>query len=863
MAVTAGTRLGSYDVVAPIAAGGMGEVYRAHDSRLGRDVALKVLPADLALDAERRRRFEQEARAASGLNHPNVVHVYDVGGSDGTIFIAMELVEGRTLRELIGSGPLPIKKLLDIAIQIADGLSRAHEAAIVHRDLKPENVMVSKDGHVRILDFGLAKLVESQPLGPEQHSDVVTSPQMTRAGLVVGTIGYMSPEQAAGKPVDFRSDQFSFGVMLYELASATRPFQRETGAETLTAILREAPPPLSTTAPTLPLPLRWIIEERCLAKDPEDRYASTRDLLRELRGVREHLSDMSGAVQTVKPRRSLSWVVPLAAAVAGLAIGVGAQRQLSSRDTGSTPVLKRVSFRRGTIGSARFAPDGQTIVYSAAFTNQPMEVYSTRIDSHESRTLDLPQGGLFGISSTGEMAIAVGQRTMLGWERSGTLARVPLGGGAPREILEEVQEADWSPDGRQLAVVRNVNGVRRLEYPVDKVLYSTAGYISHIRVSPTGDQVAFLDHPVRGDNAGSVGVVDASGHKQTLGRDFLASDGLAWSPSGKEIWFASARSGSGTKNDLWAVGLDGKERLIWREAGPVSLRDVSRDGRIILGRQNQGREIFGVSPGETSERELTWLDWSYPIDLSNDGKTLLFEEEGEGAGDTYAIYVRGTDGSAAVRLGEGRSLSLAPDGKSVLGLNGASLLVLPIGAGTTRTLPLGTLTCQTACFLPDGKQVVMAANAPGKPARLYVINTAGGTPRAISEEGVSLPLTNSSRRVSPDGQWIIAEGPDRHGMLYPIAGGTPRQIPSLAPDDFVIRWTPDGRGLYVYKQLVRTRVELLDLATGKRTPWKELAPADPAGVSSLSSILIAPDGKTYVYSYSRLTEDLYLATGLK
>jgi len=589
MAVTAGTRLGSYDIVAPIAAGGMGEVYRAHDSRLGRDVALKVLSADLATDTERRRRFEQEARAASGLNHPNVVHIYDIGGADGTIYIAMELVEGRTLRELVQSGPLPVKKLLDIAIQIADGLARAHEASIVHRDLKPENVMISKDGHICILDFGLAKLVEPQS-GEHQHSDVITSPQLTRAGLVVGTIGYMSPEQAAGRPVDFRSDQFSFGVMLYELASGVRPFQRETGAETMTAILREMPPPLSTAAPSLPLPLRWIIEERCLAKDPEDRYASTRDLLRELRGVREHLSDMSGTVVAVKAPRSVSWLVPIAALAAGLALGALVHSRLAAGTPDSPPVLKRVSFRRGTVASARFAPDGQTIVYGAAFTSGPIQVYSTRIDSHESRILDLPQGGLFAIASTGEMALAIGQRTLVSWERTGTLARAQLAGGAPREVLERVEEADWSPDGRQLAIVRDVNGVRRLEYPVEKVIYSTAGYISHVRVSPSGDRVAFLDHPVRGDNAGLVAVVDQSGRKQTLGSEFLASEGLAWSPSGQEIWFAAARSGSGTKNDLWAVGMDGKERLIWREAGPVSLRDVSRDGRVILGRQNQGKE---------------------------------------------------------------------------------------------------------------------------------------------------------------------------------------------------------------------------------------------------------------------------------
>jgi Tol biopolymer transport system component len=522
-----------------------------------------------------------------------------------------------------------------------------------------------------------------------------------------------------------------------------------------------------------------------------------------------------------------------------------------------------VSFRRGTIASARFAPDGQTIVYSAAFTSRPIELYSTRIDSHESRALDLAQAGLFAIASTGEMAVAMGQRTLISWERTGTLARAQLAGGAPREVLEEVEEADWSPDGRQLAVVRDVNGVRRLEYPIDKVLYSTAGYISHIRVSSAGDRVAFLDHPVRGDNAGNVAVVDETGRKQALGTEFLASDGLAWSPSGQEIWFAAARSGSGTKNDLWAVRTDGTERLIWREAGPVGLRDVSRDGRIILSRQNQGREIFGVAPGESAERELTWLDWSYPIDLSDDGKTLLFEEEGEGAGATYAVYVRGTDGSAAVRLGEGRALGLAPDGKSVLSLNGTSLALLPIGAGTTRMLPLGSLVCQTASFLPDGKRLLVAANEPQRPPRLYVVDTAGGQPRAISEEGVSLPLSNSSRRVSPDGHWVAAVGPDRRGLLYPVGGGTPRPIPNLAVGDVVIRWTPDGRALYVYKPLVQVRVELLELATGRRTPWKSLAPADPAGVQGLSSILIALDGKSYVYSYSRLTEDLYLAEGLK
>ncbi len=860
MALAPGTRIGNYDVLSSLCVGGMGEVYRAHDSRLGRDVALKILPSDFASDPERRRRFEQEARAASGLNHPNVVHVYDVGGHDGNVFMAMELVEGRTLREMAAGGPLPLKKFLDVAIQIADGLARAHEAGIVHRDLKPENVMVSKDGHVRILDFGLAKLIE--PEG--EKSDLVTSPEMTRAGIVVGTVGYMSPEQAAGRRVDIRSDQFSLGTVLYELASGKRPFQRDTGAETLAAILREAPPPLATVAPSLPAPLRWIIDERCLAKDPEDRYASTRDLVRELQGVREHMSDMSGAVAAVKPARRWAWTVPILTLLAGAAIGATfTATTAKAPESGTRLMLKRVSFRRGSIVSARFAPDGQTIVYSGAFARDPIRLYSTRIDSPESRLLDLPQSGLHAISASGDVAIAVGQRNAPGWEKVGTLARVPLGGGAPREILENVLEADWSPDGRQLAIVHDAGGMRRLEYPIGTELYATAGYISHIRVSRQGDQIAFLDHPVRGDNAGTVAVVDTEKQKRTLSRAFLGSEGLAWAPSQKEIWFAAASGGSGTKNDLRAVTLDGKERVIWREAGAVTLRDVSPDGRVILGRQSAGREIFGAGPGAPGELELSWLDWSYPIDLSDDGKTLLFEEEGEGAGESYAIYVRGTDGSAAVRLGDGRALSLAPDAKSVLGLVGNQLQLLPIGAGMSRTFSLGSLTCQVASFLPDGRRLLIVANAPGRASRLYVMDATGGEPRPITPEGVSLLLANSTRHVSPDGRWVAAIGADGRARLYPIDGGEPREIPWLTSGELVIRWTPDGRSLYVYKPAVRTRVEMVDLATGRRTLWRDLAPADPAGVNVISSVLITPDGKSYVYSYSRLIEDLYLADGLK
>ncbi len=859
MALDPGTRIGTYEVLALIGAGGMGEVYRARDTRLGRDVALKILPAELAGESERRRRFEQEARAASALNHPNVVPVYDVGTDGGTTWIAMELVDGRTLREVMAAGALTTRKLLDLAIQMADGLARAHEASIVHRDLKPENVMVSKDGHVRILDFGLAKLVEASE---GDFTDRPTSPQITRAGTVVGTASYMSPEQAAGRGVDFRSDQFSLGTILYEMATGQKPFHRPTGPETLTAILRDAPPPLQPLAPQIPAPLRWIVEERCLAKDREERYASTRDLLRELRGLRDHLSEASSAagmrVAAPEKRRLLGPALGLLALAATFGVGawLGPRTGLSGSPP-SPPTVRRITFRRGRILQARFAPDGQTILYSGSFGSRPLETFATRPDSPEARSVAPPGTALLAISTTGEMALQLDSHVATGWEYTGTLARAPLGGGAPREILEDVKEADWSPDGRTQAIVRDAGGRQRLEFPIETVLYETAGYVSSIRISPKGDRVAFLDHPLRGDNGGSVAFVDLAGKKRVLTAESLATDGLAWSPSGEEIWFAA-----GNRAELRAVTLSGHERLLWRETGPVGLRDVARDGRVLLSRSSQGREMAGLAPDTTGEQDLTWLDWSFPVALSDDGRTLLFDEQGEGAGAAYAIYIRKTDGSPAVRLGEGGAQDLSPDGKTVVGVSGQALILLPIGPGTSRTLPLGSMNPQGAKFFPDGQRILLSAHEPGHGSRLFVVDVASGTPRPITAEGVS-PLLRGSSWVSPDARLVAGLDADRRITLYPVEGGEPRAVPGIEPGETLIRWTRDGRGLYVSHPGVPARVEIVDVATGRRTPWRTLAPGDPAGVFRIGPTLISGDGRSYVYSYSRLTDDLYVVEGLK
>src|SRR5262245_6476091 len=304
MPLAPATRLGSYEILSPLGAGGMGEVYRARDTRLGREVAIKVLPPAVSADRDRLERFEREARSASALNHPNIVTIYEIGGADSIAYISMELVQGTTLRDLIAQGPLPLKRLLAVSVQIAEGLARAHEAGIVHRDLKPENLMVARENLVKILDFGLAKLVAVS--GPEL-SQLPTVAASTEPGVVLGTVGYMSPEQAAGRPADFPSDQFALGSILYEMATGKRAFARGSAAETMAAIIREEPEPLAQRAPQIPAALRWVIE-RCLAKDLHDRYASTRDLARDLAQLRDNASELSQGASAVQGRRRTGWL---------------------------------------------------------------------------------------------------------------------------------------------------------------------------------------------------------------------------------------------------------------------------------------------------------------------------------------------------------------------------------------------------------------------------------------------------------------------------------------------------------------------------------------------------------------------------
>jgi len=847
-----GTRLGPYEILAVVGAGGMGEVYEARDTRLDRAVAIKVLPESFASDADRLRRFEVEAKAASALNHPNILVVHDIGWDRGAPYLVSELLEGEPLSGKLKRGKLDVRRAVEYGKQIAGGLAAAHAKGITHRDIKPDNLFVTRDGRVKILDFGLAKVTSAPADGAARMIE-------TDPGTIMGTVAYMSPEQVRGQAVDHRSDIFSFGCVLFEMLTGERAFRGPTMADTMSAILQTDPVEALPAAVIPPALSRTI--RHCLEKEVEERFQSVKDVAFDLEaasGVSGPASVAGGNVSKIARKRLPVWV----AAMCGLA-AVAAIWWALARPKAVAPAFQRLTFRRGIVQGARFGPDGHTVIYAAAWNGRPVELFAMQPGQPEARLLGNPSTGLFAVSTKGEIAAAVDCRFKGSWLALGTLAQMPLNGGAPRELLESVLFADWAPDGKQLAVVVYNPGSERLEFPLGHVLFepSGTGWPGEVRVSPGGGQIAFVDHPYFGDD-GSVAVLDLKGRKKTISSQFTSLQGLAWSPKGDEVWYTGAKQGG--QRQLYASTLAGRERLVLGLPGMATLRDISKDGRVLLSRDDYRTEAEFMGPGDDRPRDLSVLDATEVQSLSADGGTLALGESGDGVSGENVMYVRKTDGSPAVRIGDqGTGRDLSPDGKWLAAVNDADarasgFWLLPLRAGApVRVQTLGVVGSRILWF-PDSTRVAYTAALQGK-RRVY-LHDIGGKPRAITPEGTVLEA------MSPDGALLLVTGwpgQAKGRVLFRLDGDAEQPVRSLTGDDVVWGFASGGKAVYLSPANDRSRIYRLDLANGRRELWKELHPSDTAGIRSLVRLRITPDGKSIAFGLVRTASELYLVEGLK
>ena len=822
--LNSGSRIAHYEILASLGAGGMGEVYRAHDTRIKRDVALKILPGAFATDPDRTRRFEQEAMAAGMLNHPNVLVVFDVGQHEGMPFIVSELLEGTTLREHLGR-KLSMKTITEIALQIANGLAAAHDKNIVHRDLKPENVFILNDGRVKLLDFGLVKLLQ-----PDVEEEATKPHHGTSPGMVVGTAGYMSPEQVRGDVVDHRSDIFSLGIMLHEMLAGAQPFRRQSSVETMNAILHD-----DASALPADTPAAFVrIVQHALEKKPSNRFQSAKDFSFAI----EALSD-GGA-----PRPSAATAPRL-------------EPQRAS--------YRRMTFRRGFIMSARFAPDG-SVVYGAAWEDNPLEILSSYQTGPEARPLGLRDADVLSVSSTGELAISLGRRFIgVGYATTGTLARVPLAGGAPRRVCQDVQDAVWTKDGKNFLIIRRVDGNYRIESPIGRVIYTSSRWISFARFSPNEEMIGFIEHPMWGDDAGTVVIIDRNGREVVRGKEnFNSTSGLAWVPNGHEVWFTGEAIGKGRGRDIQALTVDGEERVVLPVPGRLTLHDIASDGRVLLAIENGRREQVVGRVGEPLERNLSWFDWSRLTAVSRDGSFVAFEEQATGVQGINTVFIRPTDGAPAVRIMEGRARGnpISADGEWLAVAVGSPphLEVVATGVGDPRIVACDLTEYYAWQFFPDGKRLAILGNHAGEARGLYVVDIDGANaPRAITKGDLAL---GSTFAMSHNGK-TIASVSDPKIVVIDVETGESKPLGGAIPGDVPLEWTEDDQAVYVSERgQYMLNIFRIDVASGERKEWLTIRPDDPAGILDIMPVHITPDGKTYAYGYRRQLSDLYIVTGL-
>ena len=852
MSLAVGERIGRYEILAPLGFGGMGEVYYARDPQLERPVAIKVLTASRDATALQLERFLREARAIARITHAHICTIHDVGDVDGVPFLVMELLEGETLAGRLERGPLPMDRALVAASQIAEALDAAHKKGVVHRDLKPSNVMLTASG-VKLLDFGLAKLRDAESTDAIGLS--TQSLRLTQQGTILGTIPYMSPEQVEGRELDARTDIFSLGAILYEMTSGRPAFEGRSPASLISAILTQDPKPLSSVLPDV-LPGVDRVLRKCLSKDPDERWQSAADLTAALLWIRDDTSAQR-TVALPRQKHRHAWTALVAALMTGAAAGgllmwMLASRGGAARASAPIPEFTPLTFRTGSVSAARFAPDGETVIYSAAWGGEDYALFMTRRGSTESRPLGIPGAKLLGVSSTGDLVFLRGRHEavkVLAPTSTATLARVAMTGGAPREILDDVIAADWSPGG-DLAVVRR----GQVEFPLGTTIHGPHQF-SYVRIAPDGQRLALVEGP-------DIVVLDRSGKKTTLSSGWGEMTTLAWSPSGDEVWFAAGSQ----RNQAWAlraVSQTGKERVVLQSPGAgMSILDVFRDGRALISTQVGKMGCSCLPPGQVQTRELSWLDGSAPEALSADGRSLLLSELLRGAGEKGSIYLRKTDGSDAIRLGDGYGEDLSPDGKWALTTEIAGRrhwILVPTGPGSPKTLPPGPLVRRfEANFLPNGRQIVFGGREKDRGRRIYIQDIDNGSIRPISPENV---VTRGL--ATPDSRYVIGH---QNGRVFKFAvdESTPIPLTYLHSDDKPLQWSADQSVLYVQRTEVwPPAVDRVNTTTGERVRWKTIQPSDPAGVDSVLRILITPDGKSYCHDYVRLLSELSIVEGLQ
>jgi len=887
-----GETIGPYEVLSELGSGGMGTVYLAQDVRLGRKIALKLLPPHFTYDKDRLRRFQQEARAASALNHPNILTVHEIEQRADLHYIATEFVDGMTLRQHMTNMRMTLNEVLNIAVQVASALHAAHTAGIAHRDIKPENVMIRSDGYVKVLDFGLAKLTEVD--------GVQAATPETNPGIVMGTPRYMSPEQARGLDVDARTDIFSLGIVIYEMVTGRVPFEGETTSDIIAALIRDEPEPMSVRVPELPPDVDRVVKT-ALAKDPDQRYQTIAAFSSDLQLLKDDLqldakpvrtnSDGSRVSVPDDPRTAASrrfrttdpkayehtgpvspdrtrWAMPVVLGVLLLVVAVVVIVSFSRRRAALSAKVPQdshqITNRDGFISGARFRPNGKGIVFSAGFEGRPLELFfADDVQGSATRPAGIQSAAIKSVSSSGKIAVLLNFELNWsdGWQ--GTLAMLPAEGGKPEIVMEGVDEAAFAPDGNRFAIVRTVGGEQQLEYPVGQVLYKSSGWMSFPRFSPKGDKIAFFEHPI-GDNGGSINIFDLSSQKTyVISREWTSLRGLAWNAKTNEIWFGGSRVGR--LQTINAVSLSGELRmnLYQLEKLHTRIEDISEDGRLLVlqGINHSTMTVLGEkAPSEPIDAQFPWTT---SVDLSDDGKNLLYYNwgfEGSDLSDVKAVYLRKLDGSP-IRLGPGKALALSRDGKWALAVqtnNYPKLVLLSTSGAAPRTLPnKGIKEYLYASFFPDGRQILFTGveARDGAEIRSYVQDVDTGEMRTLTDEWTEALL------VSPDGKNVITRPPDLTYYLQPLAGGEPTAIQGLESGEVPIQWSDDSQDIYVKGDgEFATKIYRVNLASGKRTFWKDIDPANKIGLVGLDvnpgGIMITPDGKVCVYTFWTLIQQL-------